>query len=239
MSGKKNGSPTPNPRLPRLSRDGKNLRKHRLNPQSLRKVVVEEEVEALKAENRTADGRRRAKPGFKRAPPEVKDGRINLKAFTAPDRKTEHLQEKIAELNEEMLADERRSRGLILEEKIFILESYYTKNWGPKRIGKLLGRASSTITRFLDRYRSTATLAKLHIEAQAENLAKRVTSKANVEEAMEILDRIDVLPKKDRKESGGNSFNIIVGAVGAPGTRGTIQVPSQKQIEAARIPEEE
>lgn len=232
---KKNGSNAAIRKLPRLNRKGDGIRKHRLNPQKLREMVVDEEVENL----RTADGRRRAKPGFKRAPPEVtKEGLINLKAFSTADPKTVHLQEKVAELNEEMLEDGRRSRGLILEEKIFILESYYKKNWGPKRIGKLLGRASSTITRFVDKYRSTATLAKLHIEAQAEHLAKRVTAKANVEESMEILDRLDVLPKKDRKTAEGSSFNIIVGMPGAPGTRGTIQVPSQKQIEAARSTEE-
>lgn len=246
MSGKngsKNGSPIPNPRLPRLNRAGKGLRKHRLNPESLKKVVVEEEIEALKAENRTANGRRRPKPGFKRAPPEVKkDGLINLKAFgdpNRPDPKGDLLKEKVEDLNQEMLEDGRRSRGLILEEKIFILDAYYTKNWGPKRIGKFLGRPSSTISRFLDRYRSTASMAKLHMEAQAENLAKRVTAKANVEEAMEVLDRLDVLPKKDRKTPENTSFNIIVGMPGAPGTRGAIPVPSQKQIEAARIPEEE
>ncbi len=247
-----------NPRLPRLNRKGDGYRKHKLNAQRVREVVVQDEIEALKTSDRRKkafegtkrahavaqgvleeperlpNGRRKRRPGLERPEPEVKNGLINLKAFDAPDPKVAHRQEKLSELDQEMLEDGRRARGLILEEKIFILESYFSKRWGPKKIAKLIGRASSTVTRFIDRYRSTATMARLHFEAQAENLAKRVTSKANVEEAMEVLDRIDVLPKKDRKEQGGTSFNIIVGMPGQPGTRGAIPVPSQKQIEAAR-----
>jgi transposase-like protein len=218
-------------KLPRLNRKGTALRKHYLNPKRLREVVVEEEIASIK----TAAAPRIS---AKRAPKKkTKDGRINLAAMEKIDPKAQRIRENARELNQEMEEAGRISRTMTLEEKIFILEKYFSHSWGIKKIAKQIGRASSSVTRFVDKYRSTATLAKLHIEAQAENLAKRVTAKANVEESLEILDRIDVLPKKERKSEGGNSFNIIVGMPGAQGVRGAIPVPSQKQIEAARTPE--
>jgi len=133
-----------------------------------------------------------------------------------------------------MLTEDLKGRKMKLlspEEKVFIIEAY-AKGISMKRIGAKLGRNHGVISRFLDKYRTTVPMARLHFEANAERLASRVTKRANVVEALEVLDRIDVLPKKQREDSNSKmQFNVIVGMPGQQ--QAVIVPPSQKQVEAA------
>jgi AraC-like DNA-binding protein len=142
--------------------------------------------------------------------------------------------------------EERRraaSNTLSLDEKVFILEAYFSKNVGVKAISVELKRPSSTVTKFLQRYKSTVPLAKMHIAANAEVFARRVVKNANVTESLEVLDRVDALPKKSRGDGTGSpQFNIIVAMPGQQQSAGgaviNVPVPTQAAIEAARqIPE--
>jgi hypothetical protein len=122
--------------------------------------------------------------------------------------------------------------NLSLEEKIFILERKFVDNWGAKRIAATVKRDVTTIEKFITAYRSTKTLARLHLEAQAENLAKRIVRKADVDQGLEIMDRLDILKKQNRGNEAGNAqFNIIVGMPGQP--TAVAAIPDQAAIEAA------
>lgn len=143
-------------------------------------------------------------------------------------------------IDPELLPQIRGKGPLSLEEKVFILEHRFSKAqpWGDLRIAKALQRPRRTVTEFIERYRSTNVLAKAYLEREAENLAKRIARKANVEQSMEVLDRLDVLPKKDRKavaDQGGPQFSIIIGQ--SQGAH-AIPVPDQKAIEAALVNKE-
>lgn len=134
-----------------------------------------------------------------------------------------------------------KSVELSMDEKIAILEMY-SAGLQPTIIATRLSRAVSTVKKFITKHRSRIPLARAIIESQADVLAERVIKHSTVEEAMEILDRVDVLPKKDKNSGQSNSqFNLIIGmpggsTVGSMASQGppAIPVPSQKQIEAAR-----
>lgn len=153
------------------------------------------------------------------------------------DRKIAEMKPQLDRIVAEQIEADRRAKLLTTDEKIFILEAYFDKGVGPTKIAESLGRNPSVIVRFVQKYRSTTKLAKMHIEANAERLAQRVIAKANVTESLEVLDRVDALPKKSRgDEQVGPKFNIFVGM---PGTKVAPPVPDQKAIEAAVISKEE
>lgn len=124
-----------------------------------------------------------------------------------------------------------------IDEKLFAIEAYFERNLSGKEIARQLGRNHSTVTRFLRKYKSTVPLARRLLEGSAEQLAERVIKKANVTEALEVLDRVDALPKKTRDDGqSAPRFNIFVGM---PGKAATAPVPDQRAIEAAAVKIEE
>lgn len=93
-------------------------------------------------------------------------------------------------------------------------------------IAKRLDRTPVAVRRFLKQYTSTVRQARQYFEAQAEKLAKRVVKHANVDQSIEVLDRIDVIPKK--VQEAGMQFNVVVGMPGQ-----AIPVPSDRIITGA------
>lgn len=67
----------------------------------------------------------------------------------------------------------------------------------------------STICRLLKDLEPTTEIAKLTAQHAALDLMKRVIKDADVEESLEVLDRIDVLPK--RQSESGPQIQIIQG----------------------------
>lgn len=136
---------------------------------------------------------------------------------------------------EELSALQHAARGgtaLTVEEKIAILEMSMA-NLGPTIIASRIGRSYGVVTKFLSRYRNRGVLARAYLETNSERLAKRVVKSATVEESLEVLDRLDVLPEKVRdKEGGAQQFNIIVGM---PGQSKSIPIPDQSVVEAIRV----
>lgn len=124
---------------------------------------------------------------------------------------------------------------MTMQEKLECLE-LFAKLKDIPMVATRLNRSEDAVRKFLWRYQSTTTGAKMVLNAGAEKLAKRVVREANVEESMEVLDRLDVLPKVDRaKKQPVTSFQVIVG-MPVPGTVQApreIPVPSQLQIEEA------
>lgn len=126
-----------------------------------------------------------------------------------------------------------KNQPMSTEEQVLILEAYFSRKLGPAAIAQEIGRPSSTVTRFIQRHISTAPIAKALIGNSAETLARRIIKHANVTESLEILDRVDALPKKrDKDATPTQNFNIIVGM---PGAKSAPAIPDQAAIEAALV----
>ena len=129
----------------------------------------------------------------------------------------------------EHLRTEHKGNQLSPDEKIAILEMSIA-GLAPTVIGVRIGRSPETVRNFLSKYRPRNTLAKAYIESQSEKIARKVVRQANVEESLEILHRINVLPKPiEKPQQAANQFSIIVGA-SANGP----SMPTQAVIDAAK-----
>lgn len=118
-----------------------------------------------------------------------------------------------------------------MEEKIKCLE-IYAETKDRAITATRLNRSEESVKKFLMRYWSTTIGARMKLEAGAEKLADNIVKNANVEESLEVLDRLKVLEKRSDKDAPSTSFNLIIG-MPSTNTRSldTVPVPSQKQIE--------
>lgn len=134
--------------------------------------------------------------------------------------------------------EERQAKGkqgaLTMDEKIAILDMYQHEN-DTHIIAQKFNRSPEAIRKFLWRYRDTTNMAKLRMKAGAEVLADRIIDMANVDQSLEVLDRLDVLAKKRDKGAPATSFTLVMGNFGDKPKRGdpVAPVPSQKQIDDA------
>lgn len=140
-----------------------------------------------------------------------------------------------------IVADNRRGKTgkLVVEEKLVILE-LYAGGIPASTIARHLCRPQTTIDHFLRIYRSSVPMARLHFEANAEKLAQRIVDRADVNQALEVMDRMGVLEKKRDKESHAESrFQVVVGVVNtsgdAPKGIPAIPIPTQAQIQSAKM----
>lgn len=100
----------------------------------------------------------------------------------------------------------------------------------PSLIAKRLRRNLSTIYRFLRSHESTDEYGKLILKANVDTLVERVVEQANVDQSMEVLDRLGVLEKRQR-DSGVKGPSVVV-AVGMPGQPAMI-APTQQEMDDA------
>ncbi len=131
--------------------------------------------------------------------------------------------------------DELSTRPMSMDEKLKALE-LFAETQDAAQVAAKLNRSEVSIRKFLRAYQSTATGARMVLNAGAEKLAKRVIREANVEESMEVLDRLDVLPKIDRaKATPQSQFNVIIGMPSAGGPRklDAVPVPTEAQVQKA------
>lgn len=82
-------------------------------------------------------------------------------------------------------------------------------------IAQILGCDHSTVSRWLDKLVDTTELAKHTLRNGAQALAERVIADADVEQSLEVLDRLDVVPKK-RDESQRTGIQINIGMPNQP-----------------------
>jgi IS30 family transposase len=99
-----------------------------------------------------------------------------------------------------------------------------------KDISLRLGRNHSVISRFIKKYISTEESATRLFKANAEKIAKRVIADADVDQDLEVLDRINVLSKQ--REAPSTQFNIMVGMPGK-----AVLAPSQQRVIEAKVAE--
>lgn len=126
-----------------------------------------------------------------------------------------------------------RPKSMTVEEKLAALEMGRL-NWPVQIIAARLERSEKTIIAFLREYKPTLDLARAAFEAKAEKLAYRTINHADVDQSLEIMDRLGVL-KKTQKDAGGaqNNFQVIVGMPGNTAQQTSIPVPSREIIAEA------
>lgn len=125
-----------------------------------------------------------------------------------------------------------KATAFTMEEKLQCLE-LYAELGNADAVAVKLNRSPDAVRKYLWRYRSTTKAARLTLEGGAERLANRILKDANVEESLEIMDRLEVLEKKRDKAAPTSSFSLIIGMPGHANIDQAVPVPSQKQIEAA------
>lgn len=76
-------------------------------------------------------------------------------------------------------------------------------------IGKRLDRSAEGVRHILDEWEPTGALAKATLQKGALTLADRVIAQADVSQALEVLDRLDVLTKRDKGVD--NRVQVILG----------------------------
>lgn len=130
----------------------------------------------------------------------------------------------------------RPSAPLNAVEKSTILRMYHG-GYSIKAISTFINRGEGAVRKCIEYYRPTMDMAKARLQAGAEHLAERVLAMGSVEESLEVLDRLDVLPKRSKEApQTAQQFNIIVGGGSGPSLSGppVTAMPSQAQIEAAK-----
>lgn len=125
----------------------------------------------------------------------------------------------------------RMTIPLTMSEKLAILE-YAAKGEDSNLIGERLNRTALSIRKFIERHTSTSVIARARLEGGAEILANRIVEQANVDQSLEVMDRLDILAKKRDKHEPSTSFSLIIGnpVIGGTHVTGTLPVPTQRQI---------
>jgi transposase-like protein len=80
-------------------------------------------------------------------------------------------------------------------------------------IAQTIGCNQSTVSHWLNEFADSRETAKHVLRSGAEKLAERIVKQADVEQALEVLDRLDVAPKK-RDTHLGNAIQIVVNTPG-------------------------
>jgi hypothetical protein len=126
-----------------------------------------------------------------------------------------------------------RPKHLTVEEKLAALEMR-RKDWPIQIIAARIDRSEATIKKFLADYMPTTDLARAVFEAGAERLAHRIVKHADVDQAMEVQNRLGVLKAPDKNAANTQTnFQVIVGMPSTSSEPSSIPVPSQEIIDAA------
>jgi predicted transcriptional regulator len=77
-------------------------------------------------------------------------------------------------------------------------------------IAQIVGCTQPTVSRCLKEFADTRELAKLKAHNAAERLTKRVLDEADVDQSLEVLDRIGVLEKREHGKTPSVQVNVGV-----------------------------
>ncbi len=96
-------------------------------------------------------------------------------------------------------------------------------------IAQTLGIDQSTVSNTLMRLADTRDVAKARINAAAQKLAERVVKHADVDQSLEILDRISVIEKR-QQQTGHATVAVVIGMPGQPAGVDPLQVIDIKEL---------
>lgn len=97
-------------------------------------------------------------------------------------------------------------------EEILILQ-LHAEGKTQTAIAQVIGCSQPTVSRVVNDYTDSRVLAKAVLHKNAQALAERVVKHANVEEALEVLERIEVVAPKRQEQRAGN-VSIVIGMPG-------------------------
>lgn len=83
-------------------------------------------------------------------------------------------------------------------------------------IAQVVGCSQSTVSQALHEFTDTREIAKRLANRAAEKLTKRVIDEADVDQSLEVLDRIGVLEKRQQESGRGNNVLVVIGTPGKP-----------------------
>ena len=83
-------------------------------------------------------------------------------------------------------------------------------------IAAVIGCSQPTVSRTLAEYEDTSILAKYRVRNSALKLVDRVIADADVDQSLEVLDRIGVLEKRNVDSGRAGQVNIVIGMPGQP-----------------------
>ena len=105
-------------------------------------------------------------------------------------------------------------RARLTRDEVALLLQLHKAGKTQVEIAQVLGIDQSNVSRWLSKLIDTSELAKHTLKNGANTLAERVIAKADVDQSLEVLDRLGVAEK--RQERGAvNIFNAV--QVGRPG----------------------
>lgn len=82
------------------------------------------------------------------------------------------------------------------------------------QIAQRLGCSQPTISTLLSELSDTRQIARLKLNNGAVKLAERVLAQADVDQSLEVLDRLEVATKRQADSGRGNQVNIVIGMPG-------------------------
>ena len=85
-----------------------------------------------------------------------------------------------------------------------------------EQIAQRLDRDQTTISDVLLNFTDTRPIAQLKLRNSAVRFAERVIQRADVDQSLEMLDRLEVVPRRQVDHSKANQVNIVIGMPGKP-----------------------
>lgn len=102
-----------------------------------------------------------------------------------------------------------RVSGSFTPMEVQIAMNLRAQNYTFRQIAERMGRSHEGVRHVLNEWASTVDLAKVTLRKGAVTLAERVIKDANVEQSLEALDRLEVLPKRDKGTD--NRVQVVLG----------------------------
>mgnify|MGYP001579567563 FL=1 len=114
-------------------------------------------------------------------------------------------------------------RGRLSYDEVSALLKLDASGKKQQEIAEIFGISQSNVSRIVSQFKDTRVLAKQRLHGAAELLADRVLHAADVASkrgdgsvALEVLDRVDALPKRQSEGGGGAKVIVIVGNAPVP-----------------------
>jgi predicted transcriptional regulator len=114
-----------------------------------------------------------------------------------------------AEIEPSVVITQNKPRRKLEPAEIRLILALAKKGLTQTEIAKRLQVNQATISRVLSEWDDSRALAKAKLRAGAAELAQRVIEKANVAESLDVLSRLDVLPKEQATNDSG--VKVFVG----------------------------
>ena len=134
-----------------------------------------------------------------------------------------------------------RGRPLSYEQVSLMLKLSSVEQKTQVEIAEIMGVSQPCVSRILTQFSDTTGIAKARLKGAAELMAERVivasevaAARGDASPALEVLDRIDALPKRVSGSTGGSAkVIVVVGSVTPPKLAEIIDIPQLPDVSSA------